>query len=496
MAPHAAAGDGAAASSSVSANNALFLIGFGMFLTVAVLPALLAAVVKLLALLVMLVLLAAATNPSDHSFAAWVSSQENIRLKENPSVSQWFSAVVKTAMSIVRNESLVWQSYNVIVFTVVHVEAVNRYAFGCFGSWRWADSNGYLSDLCTAPWIVRFSRGGVASSIERYVDGGSHPHIAPRSINGSPTAARRRHHHGSTAPSSVPSALADVLDATGLRGVVNSARAPTPLDRSDRELRAQAIQFKIRKEWKDAAQYFLDAAAAALSTLSKTSYRLEAAWCILEDSDTYPNKKHQLIKLVEDVCEELSSSGFFDEASRAIAELALRLKRKFPNDCQREAFAKDIALLFVRAKNIAEAGGNTRSAVENGLRAAAVYVEAGLWALAEECFETAGDLQCANGNAILANEAFGNAVLCRIGQLDLVGAEEMMIKHAGLLDDSSGNPSDMDVLLASVLKAYGKWSPQILETACKRYDSTRRLAPWQRRCLDNLRDSMINSDLR
>lgn len=198
------------------------------------------------------------------------------------------------------------------------------------------------------------------------------------------------------------------------------------------------------------------------------------------------------------------------------------MKRKFPQDCHREDFAKDIALLFVQAKNIAEAGGSVRGAIENGLRAAAVYVEVGQWALAEECFETAGEMQLTDGNAASANEAFGNAVLCRIGQVDMVGAEEMMIKHACLLDGCLG-PSDMDVLLSSVLKAYGKWSLQIFETVCKRYDSTRRLAPWQVRqlavdnilvegqgfylttlvnsspqtqCLNNLRDKMASTDLR
>lgn len=174
------------------------------------------------------------------------------------------------------------------------------------------------------------------------------------------------------------------------------------------------------------------------------------------------------------------TSGYFDEASRAFAELALRLKRKFPQDLHREAFARDLALLFVQAKNAAEAGGSVRGAVENGLRAAAVYVDVGLWALAEECFETAGEMaRSLDSSSTQATEALGNAVLCRIGQLDVGGAEEMLAKHAR----QSSSASDMDVLLASVLKAYGKWSLQILDTACKRYDATRRLTTWQVRLL-------------
>lgn len=280
------------------------LLVFGMFLVVSVLPVLIAAIVKLVVMLVVVALVAAATNPSDHSFACWIGSQENVRMKENPSVSQWFSAVVKTAMSIVRNESLTWKAYNAIVFTVVFVPSIERYAFGSFGSWRWADTNSYVSEICRSAWVVKVSRGGVASSIERYLD---HP-AAPSSARGYPgsssSGVRRRQHPA--VPTSAPSAFAEVLQAAGLGGT-SSARDAIDENLSDRELRTRAMQFKIKKEWKEAARYFLDAAGVALSILSKTKYRLEAAWCILEDSDKYPNKKAQLIKMVEEVCEVRST---------------------------------------------------------------------------------------------------------------------------------------------------------------------------------------------
>lgn len=211
--------------------------------------------------------------------------------------------------------------------------------------------------------------------------------------------------------------------------------------------------------------------------------------------------------------QNLSSSGYFDDASRSVAELALRLKRRFPLDCQRDEFAKELALLYVQAKNISEAGGNMPMAADHGLRAAMIYADVKLWALAEECYETVGDIQRESGHLDQANESYGNAVLCRIGQVDMVGAELMMNKFAAYMDDTH-RPSDIDILLASLLKAYDKWSPQILETSCKRYDSSRRLAPWQVRacalrrslipnnpsskckCLANLQEKMNNSDLR
>lgn len=176
--------------------------------------------------------------------------------------------------------------------------------------------------------------------------------------------------------------------------------------------------------------------------------------------------------------QELSSAGYFDEAARAVADLALRLKRRFPLDCQKEEFAKELGLLYVQAKNIAEAGGSMHSAVDHGLRAASIYADAKLWSLAEECYETVGDIQRVDGHTDSANESYGNAVLCRIGQTDMVGAEQLMAKFSEAMEERS-RPSDMDILLASLVKSYDKWSPQILEAACKRYDAARRLLPWQ-----------------
>lgn len=277
-----------------------------MFLVVSVLPALVAALVKLVVLATAVLLIAAATNPTDHSFACWVSSQENIRMRDtsgtSSSVSQWFSAVVKTAIAIVRNEPLVWRVHNVFVFTVVYVPVVERYALGCFGTWRWADANSYVLDLCRAPWVVKVSRGGVESSLEQYLET---PASGVSSSRRSGVSSVRQRHTTTAAPASMPSAFADVLHAAGLSNVVASAQSSAPVSSglSDRELRTRAMQLKIKRDWKDAAQAFLAAASVALSTLSKTNYRLEAAWCLLEDSDTYPDRTTQLIKMVEQVCE-------------------------------------------------------------------------------------------------------------------------------------------------------------------------------------------------
>lgn len=274
------------------------------------LPALLVALVKLALLVTAALLVAAATNPSDASFAEWVSTQEQLRSAAEPSeatpksVARWVSAAVRSAIAIVRNEPLVWRTHSVVVFSVVHVPAVERYAFGCFGSWHWADAGSVLGDICRAPWVARFSRGGVDSGLERYQNGATRRSGGDffESSVSSGSGVRRRHQSGAI-PASVPSAFAEVLEAAGLGSVGSNTQPATSSDLSDRELRTRAMQFKIRKEWKDAARYFLEAASAALSTLARTNYRLEAAWCILEDSDKYPNKKTQLIKLVEEVCE-------------------------------------------------------------------------------------------------------------------------------------------------------------------------------------------------
>ncbi|KAJ8571560.1 hypothetical protein ON010_g5279 [Phytophthora cinnamomi] len=247
---------------------------------------------------------------------------------------------------------------------------------------------------------------------------------------------------------------------------------------SHRQIRAKALQCKVRKDWKQAAALFLEAARATGALLLRANYELEAAWCTLEEVDTYPKTQGELVRSIRNACDELASAGYFDEASRGLSELALRLKRRFPADCKTAELAKEVAELYVQAKNVAEAGGSVHCASENGLWAARVYADARLWASAEGCFEAVGDIRRANTQYDLANEAYGNAVLCRLGQLDIAGAEHMLNRFTEHMGETH-RPSDMDFFLSSLLKACSKWSPHILETASQRYDSSHRLAPWQ-----------------
>lgn len=176
--------------------------------------------------------------------------------------------------------------------------------------------------------------------------------------------------------------------------------------------------------------------------------------------------------------QELSSGGFFNEAADSLAELASRLKLKFPKEYNREDTKLQLAKFYIRAKDIAEAGANNRRAAEYASRAAVLYADAAQWKLAEECFEAAGTLQRDDITPERSLESFNNAVLCRIGQMDLVGAEQLMLKHARA-DATSNRPSDLDALLTSVFKAYDKWSPQILKTAWRKHSVVHPLAPWQ-----------------
>ncbi|KAL4158175.1 hypothetical protein PRNP1_003954 [Phytophthora ramorum] len=457
----------------MTANNAIFLILLGMFLMATLLPVLVATLLRMIALVGAFLFAAACTNPSDQSFAVWISQQnEPADLVPDSSlgVSKWFSAVYQTAKSLVRNESLTWRFHNALVFSVVFVPSRERHALGIFGTWRWADDSGdFVKALCRAPWVQKVSRGGVTSGIEKYLVGGSGS--APVSDDG---GLRRRRGAASTG------------FQTGVEGSETE---------SHRHLKAKALQCKVRKDWKNAAVFFLEAARGAGGVLTRGNYELEAAWCTLEQVDTYPNGQSELIRKIQSVCDEMASAGYFDEASRGLSELALRLKRKFPVDCKKTELAKEVAELYVQSKNVAEAGGSVHSAAENGLWAARVYADAGLWMLAEGCFEAVGDIRRSNQQYALANEAYGDAVLCRLGQLDIAGAEDMLNRFTEHMGDTH-RPSDMDYLLSSLLKACNKWSPQILETASKRYDSLHRLAPWQCKCLANLQEKMNNADLR
>ncbi|TMW62945.1 hypothetical protein Poli38472_005563 [Pythium oligandrum] len=486
-----------------SAPNALFLIGFGMFLVVSLLPALMSALVRTVVILALLAAVAVMTNPSDHSFALWLSQQENVRMKESPSVKQWFSAVVKTAIAMVTNEQLTWTYYYAIVFSVVYVPTLNRRAFGCFGSWWWADANPTLLSLCKAPWVVRIAKGGVKSGIERYMDYSDDSRPLPRST--SDRLRQRRTGDGpvggmenaAAAFASTMSDFASTLQSGG-SGRSFGTDASTATGISDRQLRAKAMQAKIKKDWRDAAKYFLEAAEVALSLLSRANYRLEAAWCELEDHNAYSKAKREAAGVVEAVCEELASAGYFDEAARALAELALRLKRKFPEQLQSEDVAKDLGSLYLRAKVIAEAGNSTRGVIENTLRAASIYTSATLWKLSEECYDTVGKIQLGEGHGALASDAFANAVLCRIGQLDVTGAEQLFERYQRLLavQDGVKSMSGLDMLVQRAIEAHENWSVDALDAAIAQYISSRSIEPWQRQCLTNLRNKIQGGDLR
>ncbi|CAI5719781.1 unnamed protein product [Peronospora destructor] len=463
-----------AAPAPMTANNAIFLILFGMFLMAILLPVLLATLFRLVMLVSAVVAIAVATNPSDHSFALWTSQQNepgDLVPDVSVGVSKWFSAVYQTAKALVCNEPLTWRFHNALVFSVVYVPSRERYAFGVFGTWRWADEAGdFIKALCRAPWVMKISRGGTMSSIENYIVKGS------GIVGGSSTdgVLRRR-------------------KATASTGFVTGFHEAET--ESHRQIRAKAMQFKVRKDWKNAAVFFSEAAKVAGALLTRANYELESAWCTLEEVETYPNGQSDLCQSIRSVCDELATAGYFDEAARGLSELALRLKRRFPMDCKKTEQATEVAELYLQAKNIAEAGGIVHTAAENGLSAARLYADAGLWSLAEDCFEAVGDIRRDNEQYELANEAYGNAVLCRFGQLDMAGAESMLNRFTEHMGDTHRS-TDMDKFLSSLLKACSKWSPQVLETAAKRYDSLHRLAPWQRTCLANLQDKINSADLR
>lgn len=281
-----------------------------MFLVVAVLPVLLASLLRLFALVFIFMVGTAVTNPSDRSFAHWINSQENVRVKDNASATQWVSAMFKTAMAIVRNESLTWTFYNAICFSVVYVPSLERYAFGCCGTWLWADTNAYLSALCKKPWIKQVSRGGYESCIDNHLSG-----AMPMPASGS---YRRKN---SDRSSSMRSRMAS--------GALSADGFTTGRRENDRLLRAKALQYRMNQEWTQAASYFMEAAAAAVSALTKSNCQLEAAWCILEDSATYPSSSSQLMNIVEAACEV---SLIYPTISRSSTSLAHR-------NCRRVGFS-------------------------------------------------------------------------------------------------------------------------------------------------------------
>ncbi|GLD95293.1 hypothetical protein PINS_up003937 [Pythium insidiosum] len=503
-----------------SASNTIFLIGFGIFLGIAFLPPFVSALGRLLGLLAIVAMAGALTNPSDYSFAVWVSAQDNVRVKNQrdgqpAGVKQWVSAVVKTAIAAVKNEKLTWTSHNLLVFSVVYVHTLNRYAFGCAGSWVWADKYPTLRELCKAPWIVRYTRGGVESGIEHYAADLGISSTPPSSSTSSSPLYRRRdngdddrlhHRHvgqqlegAATAFASSMFELAGTLSSGGSsQGRQSGLETATGTGIADRELRTRAMKAKIERDWRDAARLFMEASSVASSLLNRANYKLEAAWCRIEDASTLSHAKSSLGNLVNDTVEELASSGYFDEAGRALSELALRLKRRFPADLVKEEAARELATLYLRAKMVFEAGDNTRAASENALRAAAIYTEGAMWKMAEECFEKAGSLQLQRGDGLMADESYSNAVLCRIGQLDVAGAEQLAQRYRRsiIAEHNQSAVTEMDQLIGGIMDAYDKMSVKALDDAIARYETRKRLVTWQRKCLLALKERMSAIDLR
>ncbi|DBA03496.1 TPA: hypothetical protein N0F65_011397 [Lagenidium giganteum] len=452
-------------------NNTLFLAVVCCFCIVYVLPVLVASLVRVAMAVSVVLLIAAATNPSDHAFAVWISQQENVRMTANPTVKQWFSAVVKTALAAICNEDLSWVNHNVLFFSVVYVPALERRAFGCFGGWCWADWHPQLKAFCEAPWIARFANGGAVSGVNRYLAG----------------QAQTR------APSS--------RSARATTGTMFSAQQPRSQASSvtDRELRGRAMQLKLKKEWSKAAAMFMEAANMASSVLSQCNHRLEAAWCELEDAKSFPQPTAHCSTLVMAVKDELVKGGFYDEAARALAEFALRLKRNFHKECRQERFARRVADVYMLACKTALQGDHRHSAIEHGLRAAELYSSVMMWNLAERAFQDVGNDQLELNNVDMAREALNCSVLCGIGHLDMVAAKRKFEEHREVLRSfahSSRVGNDMDELLESIFGAYERWSLAALKAAVDKYERSRRLAPWQKLCIQAVQDKLSKVDLR
>ncbi|KAL7694872.1 putative NSF attachment protein [Plasmopara halstedii] len=461
------------ATAPMTANNVIFLILFGMFLMATLLPVLVNTLFRFLTLVATAAVAAAVTNPSDQSFALWISQQnEQSDLMPDASlgVSKWISAVYNTAKSLVCNKPLTWRFHNALIFSVVYVPSKERYALGVFGSWRWADeSTDFVKDLCQAAWVIKISRGGTKSGIDNYLVSGAGSGL----ILGSGSLRRKR--------------VGNSMEFQADFGEVTT--------QSHRKLREKALQCKLQKDWNNAATFFLQAAKAASEVVTQANYEFNAVWCNLESLDTYPVEQNEFLRKVRLICDTLASAGYFDEAAHGLCELALRLKQHFPTECKTTKRAKELAKLYVEASDIAEAGGNIHCAAENGLRAAGLYADACLWELAEKCFEAVGKSRLGNGQNELANEAYNNAVLCRLSQLDFVGAEDMLnrfTKHLG----GNRRLNDMDMFLSSLLQACNEWSLTNFEKAFQRYVSAHQLALWQRQCLCNLKDKLEKADLR
>ncbi|OQR81635.1 hypothetical protein THRCLA_11544 [Thraustotheca clavata] len=401
---------------------------------------------RLVILVVCLILCAVLTNPTDLSFAHWISIASN---GNRTGPSSWFKAIVDT-MLVSEEEVYSWQRYNLGVLTIVHVRAMERFAIGIFGVWIWADTNYVVASLCRAylPWIVSITHGGEASNTRIHLS-------------------------------------------------TNSSVVPV----SEHQSRLKAVELHKAHQYAQAYEKYIEAAELTLNPIDQALYQLEGARCLAK---TLKKDKKAICAQIQQLfltsCEVLTGHGEFHIAGTAVVEVAGILQEwSLPEATQlsdADNVLEHISKLYLDALAILQAADtivDRQLAFQSGMNAGHLYASHAIatenieyrsnwFNQAETIFRQLG-ISHIDINVSWSKQAFSCVIFSWIGRQDIIAAQTA---YTELDEISMAHITSIDYLFQQIFTAYEKWNVDLLVNAISAFEGSQKLDGWQVKLIEYL----------
>ncbi|ETV94909.1 hypothetical protein, variant 1 [Aphanomyces invadans] len=430
----------------------------GVLVVVYVGPFVYHAMVRACLFLACVAAIAALSNPTDASFADWLATAHtpNTSTAESKALLSWMRSAI-ASWTWTAEDAASWVRHNMVLFTLVHVSSMERYALGCFGVWIWCDSSYALSWFARqyGPTIVALTHGGSPSGL---------------------------HVNASTMPATAPS------------------------DSSEHAAKAKALQAQGQHD--AAADAYLEAAAGARNLYVSVNYRLDAARCLAKCIDNHTSI-HRVESLFRGASEEYASKGAFDDAGQCLVELAGCYAGQVSRCITTHNVEVADVLLgrqsacYVEAARVFEAGDHAAAAASANLAAAAIYATQGMalcdtmnrWRI--RWLQTASELYKAMGvryrPSLISKQADMLSICCYVALDDLERARRAYCTYAETLTSFRAP----DHLLHGIFEAYEKWSPDVLDTAIVSFEASDAapMVSWQKQALREWRAKLETVDL-
>ncbi|KAH9102777.1 hypothetical protein LEN26_006812 [Aphanomyces euteiches] len=416
----------------------LWLVFAGVMLVVIVLfgQTLYEFIVKVFFGVLCLVAITAVTNPSDASFAEWISKHGASPTLDKSSAFGWFRSIVGS-LTLPKDE---WIRYNAIVFTLVFVPATEQHAIGILGNWMWCDSSYALS------WFCRQYGSTIASLV-----------------------------HGEKFSRTESESIASLELAS----------------------KSKATQAEVQRQYATAADHYVDAAfhasQATKSNRLTANYKLMAARCLLQsmlnarqDTSAIHRRAEELFRAS---CEAHIDCATLSDTGQCLVELAKSYKvlDKHDESDEVDATLSHQSALFLEAMEVFEAGDHQKAALDAGLMAGSVYATHGIASTSSSRIQWL--TTAARSYQVLSTrskEAQLASICCYLALADVEGARQV-----------ASRPFDPhDILLNGIFEAYERWNAQHLEDAISAYEQREKvLEPWMKRALEEWKEVIERGDL-